>query len=298
MKHLLRLLLCMLLSLTTASLYSQELTEKEQKRQAEEQAKQEKANAKQERKKKKRAEKEDKDAALRAKYEAFLEAYQPEEATTQSVDAFFEEATKLKQDGVTLDGILKVFNKFFAAADVASGNTAVSTEGQKERFYKRADNIFAIMSVIVKRNQLIEMVPQPYFDEEMGVNDTTWVAMNRNTGEEFAKGDATLIYGVSLAAASGAGLLAAQAAKDFPALLKSLKSSGLAAIAEVPKMVKTGANITMTVRVLPLIVSQIKDNQEKLAYKKANEAQDGDETPADDADAPAAEAPAGDANTE
>ncbi|MDR1004665.1 MAG: hypothetical protein LBL97_06650 [Prevotellaceae bacterium] len=281
MKHILQWLLCVLLTLCTANLYSQELTDKEKEKQAKEQAKQEKENEKQERKKKKRGDKESDEEKLRAKYERFLAEYKPAEATTESVDAFFEEATNLKKEGITVDGILEVFNKFFAAANVASGNTAISVAGQKERFYKRADNIFAIMSVIEKRNQLIEMVPQPYIDEEMGVSDTTWVAINRNTGEEFAKGDATLIYSVSLIAASGTVLLATQAAKDLPALVTTLKSSGLSAIAEVPKMVKTGANITMTVRVLPLIISQIKDNQEKLAYKKANEAQAADDTPAD-----------------
>ncbi|MDR0988243.1 MAG: hypothetical protein LBM06_02105, partial [Prevotellaceae bacterium] len=200
MKQIFRLLLlCLCLSAVTPSLYSQELTEKEKKEQAKAQARQEKENAKQERKQKKDAKKKEREAKVRARYDAFIQEFEPDSLTTLQVDSFFIAATELKRGGVTVDGMLDVFGKFFGAAGTAAGGAT----GIKERFYRRADNIFAIMSVIVKRNQLIEMVPQPFFDEEMGVSDTTWVAINRNTGQEFARGEATLLYGVSLAAASG-----------------------------------------------------------------------------------------------
>ncbi|MDR0989092.1 MAG: hypothetical protein LBM06_06500, partial [Prevotellaceae bacterium] len=76
-------------------------------------------------------------------------------------------------------------------------------------------------------------------------------------------------------------LLAAQVVKEVPSVVSELKSLGFAAALEIPQLLKTGANLTMTGQVLPLVISQIKDNQEKLAYKRANEAQEAEELPTD-----------------
>ena len=41
------------------------------------------------------------------------------------------------------------------------------------------------------------MVPEPYFDEEMGVTDTIWNAKNKNTNEPIAKNDALKVYSIA-----------------------------------------------------------------------------------------------------
>lgn len=118
------------------------------------------------------------------------------------------------------------------------------------------------------------MVPEPYLDEEMGVTDTIWNAKNAKTGEPIAKNDALKVYtiaGLNLTEAAARGV--SLTAESASALL-SLTSDPLKALSIGKKVKQATKAIKMSVSVIPLIQRNIKENTEKLKYKKANEGQE------------------------
>ena len=134
--------------------------------------------------------------------------------------------------------------------------------------------LFALLQRVEENTSFIEMVPEPYFDEEMGVTDTIWNAKNKNTNEPIAKNDALKVYSIATlnlteAAARGVSLTA-----ESVSALASLTSDPLKALTIGKKVKQATKAIKMSVNVIPLIQRNIKENTEKLKYKKANEGQE------------------------
>ena len=108
----------------------------------------------------------------------------------------------------------------------------------------------------------------------MGVTDTIWNAKNKNTNEPIAKNDALKVYSIATlhlpeAAARGVSLTA-----ESVSALASLTSDPLKALTIGKKVKQATKAIKMSVNVIPLIQRNIKENTEKLKYKKANEGQE------------------------
>ena len=52
-----------------------------------------------------------------------------------------------------------------------------------DTFFVHTNELFALLQQVEENTAFIEMVPEPYFDEEMGVTDTIWNAKNKKTDE-------------------------------------------------------------------------------------------------------------------
>ena len=94
---------------------------------------------------------------------------------------------------------------------------------------------------------------------------------NKKTDEPIAKNDALKVYSIATlnlteAAARGVSLTA-----ESVSALASLTSDPLTIGKKVKQATKA---IKMSVNVIPLIQRNIKENTEKLKYKKANEGQE------------------------
>ena len=140
-----------------------------------------------------------------------------------------------------------------------------------DTFFIHTNELFALLQRVEENTAFIEMVPEPYFDEEMGVTDTIWNAKNKNTNEPIAKNDALKVYSIATlnlteAAARGVSLTA-----ESVSALASLTSDPLKALTIGKKVKQATKAIKMSVNVIPLIQRNIKENTEKLKYKKANE---------------------------
>lgn len=82
-----------------------------------------------------------------------------------------------------------------------------------DTFFVHTNELFALLQQVEENTAFIEMVPEPYFDEEMGVTDTIWNAKNKKTDEPIAKNDALKVYSIATlnlteAAARGVSLTA------------------------------------------------------------------------------------------
>ena len=232
-----------LLVFSATTVYAQELTEKEKERQEKEAKKQAKENAKKEAKLKKAAKKDAKNAQMHTDYEVFF-----------VVCFFFFE-----------------FEEFLVEWTPIEANIGIA---EVDTFFVHTNELFALLQQVEENTAFIEMVPEPYFDEEMGVTDTIWNAKNKKTDEPIAKNDALKVYSIATlnvteAAARGVSLTA-----ESVSALASLTSDPLKALTIGKKVKQATKAIKMSVNVIPLIQRNIKENTEKLKYKKANEGQE------------------------
>lgn len=146
-----------------------------------------------------------------------------------------------------------------------------------DTFFVHTNELFELLARVEDNTGFIEMVPEPYFDEEMGVNDTIWNARNTKTGEPIAKNDALKVYSIATlnlteAAARGVSLTA-----ESVSALTALVSDPLKALTIGKQVKKTTKAIKMSVNMIPIIQRNIKENSEMLQYKKANEGQEAKE---------------------
>lgn len=146
-----------------------------------------------------------------------------------------------------------------------------------DTFFVHTNELFDLLRRVEENTGFIEMVPEPYLDEEMGVTDTIWNAKNKLTNEPISKNDALKVYSIATlnlteAAARGVSLTA-----ESVSALTSLASDPLKALTIGKKVKKASKAIKMSVNVIPLIQRNIKENTEKLKYRKANEGQEAKE---------------------
>lgn len=143
-----------------------------------------------------------------------------------------------------------------------------------DTFFTHSNDLFGLLVKIEQNIGFIEMVPEPYFDEEMGVNDTIWNAKNRLTNEPIAKNDALKVYGLALLDATSASLGVVSLTAESISAVTSLVGDPLKALTIGKQVKKVGKYVKITGDILPLTIRNIKENTEKLKYKKANEGQE------------------------
>lgn len=200
-------------------------------------------------------------------------AKQEKEAAKQAKENAKKEAKlkkAAKKDAKIAD--LRVeYTEFLKEWEPIEANVGIA---EVDTFFVHTNELFALLATVEENTGFIEMVPEPYLDEEMGVTDTIWNAKNAKTGEPIAKNDALKVYtiaGLNLTEAAARGV--SLTAESASALL-SLTSDPLKALSIGKKVKQATKAIKMSVSVIPLIQRNIKENTEKLKYKKANEGQE------------------------
>lgn len=143
-----------------------------------------------------------------------------------------------------------------------------------DTFFIHTNELFALLSKVEENTGFIEMVPEPYFDEDMGINDTIWNAKNKQTNEPIAKNDALKVYSIATLNLTEAAARGVSLTVESASALLSLTSDPLKALTIGKKVKQATKAIKMSVEVIPLIQRNIKENTEKLKYKKANEGQE------------------------
>lgn len=161
------------------------------------------------------------------------------------------------------------YEQFLTEWEPIEANTGVS---EVDTFFINTNELFELLCSVEQNIGFIEMLPDPYFDEEMGVHDTAWIARHKVTGEEIKKSDALNTYTIATlnlteAAARSVGLTA-----QGVSALAALTADPLKALSLGKRVKNSGRAIKMSVDVIPLIQRSIKENTEKLQYRKANEA--------------------------
>lgn len=143
-----------------------------------------------------------------------------------------------------------------------------------DTFFVHSNELFALLVSIEQNIGFIEMVPEPYFDEEMGVNDTIWNAKNKLTNEPIAKNDALKVYSLALLDATTATASTVSLTAEGVSAIAALTGDPLKALTLGKQVKKVGKYIKIAGDILPLTIRNIKSNTEKLKYKKANEGQE------------------------
>lgn len=143
-----------------------------------------------------------------------------------------------------------------------------------DTFFVHSNELFALLVSIEQNIGFIEMVPEPYFDEEMGVNDTIWNAKNKLTNEPIAKNDALKVYSLALLDATTATAGTVSLTAEGVSAIAALTGDPLKALTLGKQVKKVGKYIKTAGDILPLTIRNIKSNTEKLKYKKANEGQE------------------------
>jgi hypothetical protein len=195
-----------------------------------------------------------------------------EEKAAKEAAKAAEKARKDSIKNVKLGDLRQQYEEYLATWEPIDTNVGVA---EVDTFFKHTNELFARMVGVERNIGFIQMVPEPYFDEEMGVQDTTWNAVNKQTGEPIKRSDALKTYvgaGLDLTlCATQAALVATESASALLALVNDpLKAFSLG-----KRVKQAGKSITMTTKVIPLIQRNIKENTEKLKYKRINQA-DGD----------------------
>ncbi|MCD8183248.1 MAG: hypothetical protein LUE99_09345 [Bacteroides sp.] len=102
-------------------------------------------------------------------------ARQEKEAAKQEKENAKKEA-KLKKaaekDAKIADLRVK-YDEFLAEWTPIEANVGIA---EVDTFFVHTNKLFALLCQVEENTGFIEMVPEPYFDEEMGVNDTIWSA--------------------------------------------------------------------------------------------------------------------------
>lgn len=245
MKRLLLILLGVF-TLSTVSVYAQEveqdakavkLQEKEAKRKAKEEAKAQKAKEKAEKKAAKAEKKDKKIEKLRAEYAEFIANYEP--------------------------------------LDTNTGYAEIDT------FMTNANNLFAIMVEVEHEIGYIEVIVEDVENEMTGeIEKQATGIRNKHTQEPIKKSDALKAYAsaslkLTAAAAEGASLVM----NGTTAILSSV-TDPMALLTIGGKAKKVMKNIKMTVNMIPLIQRNIKENTDALKFYKDNLA--GQEEPEED----------------
>jgi len=142
------------------------------------------------------------------------------------------------------------YEEFLAEWEPIEANIGIA---EVDTFFIHTNELFALLQRVEENTAFIEMVPEPYFDEEMGVTDTIWNAKNKNTNEPIAKNDALKVYSIATlnlteAAARGVSLTA-----ESVSALASLTSDPLKALTIGKKVKQATKAIKMSVNVIPLI---------------------------------------------
>ena len=192
-------------------------------------------------------------------------ARQEKEARKQAKENAKKEAKlkKAAKKDAKIADLRADYEEFLAEWEPIEANIGIA---EVDTFFIHTNELFALLQRVEENTAFIEMVPEPYFDEEMGVTDTIWNAKNKNTNEPIAKNDALKVYSI-------ATLNLTEAAARGSALA-SLTSDPLKALTIGKKVKQATKAIKMSVNVIPLIQRNIKENTEKLKYKKANEGQE------------------------
>ncbi len=200
-------------------------------------------------------------------------ARQEKEARKQAKENAKKEAKlkKAAKKDAKIADLRADYEEFLAEWEPIEANIGIA---EVDTFFIHTNELFALLQRVEENTAFIEMVPEPYFDEEMGVTDTIWNAKNKNTNEPIAKNDALKVYSIATlnlteAAARGVSLTA-----ESVSALASLTSDPLKALTIGKKVKQATKAIKMSVNVIPLIQRNIKENTEKLKYKKANEGQE------------------------
>ena len=200
-------------------------------------------------------------------------ARQEKEARKQAKENAKKEAKlkKAAKKDAKIADLRADYEEFLAEWEPIEANIGIA---EVDTFFIHTNELFALLQQVEENTAFIEMVPEPYFDEEMGVTDTIWNAKNKNTNEPIAKNDALKVYSIATlnlteAAARGVSLTA-----ESVSALASLTSDPLKALTIGKKVKQATKAIKMSVNVIPLIQRNIKENTEKLKYKKANEGQE------------------------
>ena len=200
-------------------------------------------------------------------------AKQEKEAAKQAKENAKKEA-KLKKAAdkdVKIANLRVEYDQFLAEWEPIEATVGIA---EVDTFFIHTNELFDLLRRVEENTGFIEMVPEASMNEEMGMMDTIWNARNKNTQEPIAKNDALKVYSIAAlnlteAAASGVSLTAESASA-----LLSLTSDPMKALTIGKKVKKAGKAIKMSVNVIPLIQRNIKENTEKLKYKKANEGQE------------------------
>lgn len=200
-------------------------------------------------------------------------ARQEKEARKQAKENAKKEAKlkKAAKKDAKIADLRADYEEFLAEWEPIEANIGIA---EVDTFFIHTNELFALLQRVEENTAFIEMVPEPYFDEEMGVTDTIWNAKNKNTNEPIAKNDALKVYSIATlnlteAAARGVSLTA-----ESVSALASLTSDPLKVLTIGKKVKQATKAIKMSVNVIPLIQRNIKENTEKLKYKKANEGQE------------------------
>ncbi|WP_298106609.1 hypothetical protein [uncultured Bacteroides sp.] len=235
MKKLLLILLGVF-TLSTVSVYAQEveqdakavkLQEKEAKRKAKEEAKAKKAKEKAEKKAAKDKKKDKRIEKLRAEYADFIANYEP--------------------------------------LDTNTGYAEIDT------FMINANNLFAIMVEVEQEIGYIEVVMEDVEDEMTGeVTKQATGIRNKHTQEPIKKSDALKAYGSATlklltAAAEGTSLTA----NGVTAILSSI-TDPMALLTIGGKAKKVMKQVKMTVEIIPIIRRDIQENTDALKFYKDN----------------------------
>lgn len=197
----------------------------------------------------------EKEAAKQEKENAKKEAKLKKAAKKQAKDA---------ERRADYEAFLKEWESIEANVGIAEVDT----------FFVHSNELFALLVSIEQNIGFIEMVPEPYFDEEMGVNDTIWNAKNKLTNEPIAKNDALKVYSLALLDATTATASTVSLTAEGVSAIAALTGDPLKALTLGKQVKKVGKYIKIAGDILPLTIRNIKSNTEKLKYKKANEGQE------------------------
>lgn len=200
----------------------------------------------------KEKEKQEKEAAKQEKENAKKEAKLKKSA---------EKDVKIAELRVKYDEFLKEWTPIETNVGLAEVDT----------FFLHTNQLFDLLRRVEENTGFIEMVPEPYVDEEMGVTDTIWNAKNKNTNEPISKNDALKVYTIATLNLTEAATRGVSLTAESVSALSSLISDPLKALTIGKKVKQATKAIKMSVQVIPLIQRNIKENTEKLKYKKANE---------------------------
>jgi hypothetical protein len=195
-----------------------------------------------------------------------------EQADKKAAKEAAKAAEKARKDSIKtakLGDLRQQYDEFLANWEPIDTNVGIA---EVDTFFKHTNELFVRMATVEHNIGFIQMVPEPYFDEEMGVQDTTWNAVNKLTGEPIKRSDALRTYisaGLDLTVcATQAALVVTEAASATLSLTKD----PLKAFSIGKRVNQALKSVKMTINIIPLIQRNIKDNTEKLKYKRINQA--------------------------
>lgn len=143
-------------------------------------------------------------------------ARQEKEARKQAKENAKKEAKlkKAAKKDAKIADLRADYEEFLAEWEPIEANIGIA---EVDTFFIHTNELFALLQRVEENTSFIEMVPEPYFDEEMGVTDTIWNAKNKNTNEPIAKNDALKVYSIATLNLTEA------AAPESPLLLKAYR---------------------------------------------------------------------------